>query len=86
MHDARNAKTEIAARVRQVRQEKFHDRAVVLAALLGVPVRTWANYEDGVTIPAPTLLRFIDVTGVHPHWLLTGEGPRYLSRDSDASR
>ena len=39
------------------------------------------NYEAGCTIPAPVILQFIELTGAHPHWLLTGEGPRFLDRD-----
>jgi hypothetical protein len=45
-----------------------------------LPVRTWENYETGVTIPATVILGFIEVTGAHPKWLLTGEGERYLPR------
>jgi hypothetical protein len=52
---------------------------------LGLPVRTWLNYEAGVTIPGEVLLRFIDAAGVDAHWLLTGEGSRYRSADEKAS-
>jgi hypothetical protein len=45
-----------------------------LAEALGLPDRTWRSYEAGVTIPAPVILRFIEVCGASPHWLLTGEG------------
>jgi hypothetical protein len=41
-------------------------------------VRTWTNYERGVTIPAEVILKLIDATGVSPGWLLTGRGDRYL--------
>jgi len=51
--------------------------ATALAEALGLPARTWAHYESGVTIPGLTLLRFIDAVGVEPRWLLTGEGRRY---------
>ncbi len=47
---------------------------------MNIPARTWEHYEDGVTIPACVLLKFIGLTGVEPHWLLTGEGERYLTR------
>ena len=49
-----------------------------LAEELGLPDDTWRNYEAGVVIPAPVLLMFIEATGAHPHWLLTGQGDRYL--------
>ena len=52
---------------------------------LRLPVRTWLNYEAGVTIPGEVLLRFIDAAGVDAHWLLTGEGPKYRSADEMAS-
>src|SRR5439155_14591286 len=48
-----------------------------LARRLGLPARTWYNYETGVTVPAEVLLSFIDQTGTNPVWLLSGEGPRY---------
>ena len=40
--------------------------------------------EAGETIPALIILRFIEVTSAHPHWLLTGEGCRYLTEDDAA--
>jgi hypothetical protein len=45
----------------------------VLATELGLPVRTWLNYEAGIMLPATAILRFIEVTGVTPRWLLSGE-------------
>ena len=44
----------------------------LLARRLGIPFRTLHNYEAGCTIPAHAILRFIKLTGVDPHWLLTG--------------
>jgi hypothetical protein len=68
----------LASRVLKIRKELYpDDGAASLAALLDVPIQTWRNYEAGVTMPAHVLLRFIAVTGVDPHWLLTGEGDRY---------
>jgi hypothetical protein len=49
----------------------------MLAEALGLPYRTWMNYEEGVNIPGLVLLRFIEVASVEPRWLLTGEGRRY---------
>jgi hypothetical protein len=49
----------------------------LLAEDLGIPTRTWARYESGAPIPGLVLLRFIEVAGVEPQWLLTGEGRRY---------
>lgn len=74
-------KTDLARRVRLVREELYGAHGgPMLAASLELPFRTWHNYETGCTIPAPTILRFIEVTDADPHWLLTGEGERYRSR------
>lgn len=48
-----------------------------MARRLGLPVRTWYNYEAGVTVPAEVLLRFVELTSVEPTWLLHGKGPKY---------
>ncbi len=67
----------LAGRLRDVRLAMYgEDGGPLLAETLGLPARTWANYESGVTIPGLVILRFIEVTGVEPHWLLTGEGLR----------
>ncbi len=73
-----NVKTLISSRLREVRQELFGDHGgPELARRLGLPARTWYNYETGVTVPAEVLLSFIDQTGTNPVWLLSGDGPRY---------
>jgi hypothetical protein len=74
----------LARRLREVRLEMYGEHGgPLLAEALGLSVRTWANYESGVTIPGPRLLLFIKVTGVEPHWLLTGEGQRDLAGSSE---
>ena len=73
----------LARRLREIRVERFGgDGTPILAGCLGLPARTWENYEAGITLPAPTLLDFIGLTGVDPHWLRTGEGSKYLPADS----
>jgi hypothetical protein len=68
----------LGCRVRLVREELFGAYgASILADALCLPSRTLLNYESGCTIPARVLLRFLEVTGTEPHWLLTGTGPRY---------
>jgi hypothetical protein len=70
----------LAYRLREVRLAMYGEHgAPLLAADLGLLARTWVNYESGVTIPGLVILRFIDVTGVAPRWLLTGEGERDLT-------
>jgi hypothetical protein len=67
----------VAHRLLEVRLKMYgEDGGLALARALGIPARTWANYESGVNIPGLVLLHSIDATGVDPHWLLTGEGPR----------
>ncbi len=74
----------LAYRVREVRLETFgDDRFAGLSRAMRIPARTWEHYERGVTIPALVILRFIELTGVEPHWLLTGEGERYRARPAD---
>ena len=74
-------KSGLAHRVREVREELFGENGgPLLAASLRLPFRTWLNYEAGCTIPAQIILRFIEMTDAHPHWLLTGAGEKYLER------
>jgi hypothetical protein len=65
----------LSQRVREIRRELFGEGGgPLLAEALDLPARTWRNYEAGVTIPATVILRFIEICGASPHWLLTGEG------------
>lgn len=71
----------LTARLREVRQELYGEHGgPMLAADLDIPYRSWAGYEAGASMPAPVMLRFLEHTGTSPHWLLTGEGPRYSPR------
>jgi hypothetical protein len=73
-------RSELARRIREIREELYGQHGgPLLAEALELPYRTWHNYESGCTIPAHSILRFIEVTDAHPHWLLTGEGEKYLS-------
>ena len=72
----------LARRVREIRVALFGAHGgPLLAESLSLPYRTWHNYETGCTIPATTLLQFIELTGANPHWLLTGQGQRFLTPD-----
>jgi hypothetical protein len=69
---------QLGGRLGEIRCESFGEHgASVLADALGLPTRTWLNYESGVTMPAAVVLEFIEVTGADPHWLLTGDGGKY---------
>ncbi len=75
-------KAGLARRVREIRVDLFGmNGGPILAETLQLPFRTWHHYESGHTIPAPTILRFIEVTGVNPNWLLTGEGEKFRTQD-----
>ncbi len=80
--DWQTIKQDLARRIRAIRVELYGEHGgPLLAEALDLPFRTWHNYETGQTIPAESILRFIEVTDAHPHWLLTGEGVRYLSQE-----
>ncbi len=67
-------------RLRQIRVELYGDHGGPrVAEQLGIPPRSWYNYEIGVTVPAEILLRFIELTSVEPLWLLHGQGERFRS-------
>jgi hypothetical protein len=68
----------LSQRVKEIRRDVYGDSgAPLLAGLLRLPTRTWLNYEGGVVIPAPVILRFMEITGANPNWLLKGDGDRY---------
>ena len=72
------AKLALAERLSSLRLELFGDRGgPEMARRLEIPVRTWYNYEGGVTVPAEVVLRIIELTAVEPVWLLHGRGPKY---------
>lgn len=76
-------KCHLAERLREIRTELYGDRGgSEMARQLGVPIRTWYNYESGVTVPAEVLLRFMELTSVEPMWLLHGEGAKFRSRQA----
>src|SRR5215467_11341160 len=72
------AKLALAERLASLRLELFGDRGgPEMARRLGIPVRTWYNYEGGVTVPAEVVLKIIELTSVEPGWLLHGKGSKF---------
>jgi len=72
------AKQALAERLGALRLELFGDRGgPEMARRLAIPVRTWYNYEGGVTVPAEVVLKIIELTSVEPSWLLHGKGPKF---------
>jgi len=68
----------LASRVREIRLETFGGEDIAnVSQAMNIPARTWEHFENGVLMPAWILLQFIEITGVEPHWLLTGKGERY---------
>src|ERR1700761_2349053 len=79
-----NVKASLSRRLKDIRQELFGEHGgPELARRLGLPARTWYNYETGVTVPAEVLLEFIEQTGANPVWLLSGDGSRYRRGKDD---
>ena len=79
------AKLALAERLGALRLELFGDRGgPEMARRLAIPVRTWYNYEGGVTVPAEVVLKIIELTSVEPTWLLHGKGPKF--RPSGSAR
>ena len=70
----------LSRRIRELRQELYGEHGgPFLANSLHIPFRTWHDYEAGGMIPAQTILRLIEITNVNPHWLLTGDGEKFLA-------
>ena len=77
----------MAARIREIRLAEFGENGIEhLSEALMIPARTWHHFESGVTMPGWIILQFIALTGVEPHWLLTGEGERYRVRPEQVAR
>ena len=80
------AKYNLAERLSSLRAELYGDRGgPELARQLNLPVRTWYNYESGVTVPAEVILKIIELTSVEPMWLLHGKGAKYRSPAAERS-
>ncbi|WP_435017077.1 S24 family peptidase [Tundrisphaera sp. TA3] len=76
----------LSERLREIRTELFGERGGPdLARRLEIPVRTWYNYETGVTVPAEIILRIVELTSVEPIWLLRGEGPKFRARADESN-
>lgn len=76
---ARQRTLELAARLALIRSERFGAVDIdEFAEAIGIAPEVWARYEAGREIPAVFLLRFIELTGASPRWLLKRKGPKYL--------
>jgi hypothetical protein len=72
---------QLPERLREIRLDRFGEHGIPrLSETMKIPAGTWENFEAGVQVPGWALLEFIEICGVDPHWLLTGEGERYRVR------
>jgi hypothetical protein len=79
-------KQHLAQRITALRIELFGPRGgPELARRLGIPTRTWYNYEGGITVPGEILLKIVEVTSVEPMWLLHGRGPKFSNLRHDST-
>jgi hypothetical protein len=84
--EALQAKQALAQRIIKLRIDLFGEHGKPeMARRLGIPVRSWYNYEEGVTIPGELLLKLIELTCVEPLWLLYGTGPMYRRRERETT-
>ena len=75
-------KHDLAVRLREIRVELYGEHGgPMLAEELEIPYRAWVRYEAGASMPAQVMLRFLERTGTSPHWLLTGDGPKFPPKD-----
>ena len=76
--ETRPDSSSLGERLREIRVDLYGEHGgPPLAEALGIPARTWANYEGGVSIPGVVLLRFINLTHADPRWLDSGEGEKF---------
>ncbi len=70
-------KKTIGRRIREARLQKEFDQAT-LSARIDVATRTIQRWEKGEQVPDSNyLMRIAKITGVTPHWLLTGNGEMF---------
>jgi hypothetical protein len=75
----------LMVRIQRVRRERFGDEGVArMAEALQIPITTWKAIERDGGLSGNLFLRFIDVTGACPIWLLTGEGEPFKRRVPEA--
>ena len=74
----------LAGRIAALRSEMFGERGGAdMARRLGLPLRTWYNYEEGTAIPAEVILTIMELTSAEPRWLLYGTGPKYRPKRAE---
>lgn len=80
-------KLELAQKIKTLRMMKFGERGgPELARRLGLPIRTWYNYESGVTMPAEVLIDFLHATGASLETLLADDANDLYDSQFDDKR
>jgi hypothetical protein len=69
---------EIGARCRVIRMD-LYGASQQFHRDMPASYRNWWNWERGVEMPGTVMLRFLELTGASPVWLLRGTGPRYAA-------
>ena len=64
------------ARVKSAREDKGWS-AATMATALGIPAERYRKYENRSPLPPYLIERFCLVTGIEPHFLVTGKRPVY---------
>jgi repressor LexA len=78
-YEEEKMKSTIGDRMREARENKEFDQST-LADKIGIVTRTLQRWEKGEQIPdGISITKIAKATGVHPQWLLTGEGEMYHS-------
>lgn len=73
-------KTEVGARLREVREKSLKLTQADLAKVLGCSPSSISNAERGNELPSPQLLvTLLRIYNVSIDWLLTGKGGMYVS-------
>jgi hypothetical protein len=80
----RRQQLELADRLREIREDVCGENGgQVLADALKIPPQTWLGYESGVVVPVKILLQLMVMARVDHHWLLTGQGRKYVPRSDE---
>jgi hypothetical protein len=54
----------LAQRLRRIRVERYGEEGIpALSEIMGLPAKTWENFEAGVAVSGVVLLQFLDLTG-----------------------
>lgn len=83
----RRQQLELADRLREIREDVCGESGgQALADALKIPTQTWLGYESGVVVPVKILLQLMVMARVDHHWLLTGQGQKYVDRSEQYRR